>query len=1330
MENKGEEKNRGRMKSRKNILIFAGLLIGVLLVVLVLAASPAWNESAYNVSHYFNEDSVVYYNFTKNVTDLSELSYFSILDISWSENNSLTDHSDFSWLPWNDTSFSNSSTGVLKINSTLDNETGNYTLNMLVQGTNGGSTNYFEFIINATNDAPNFTSAVNDSYNFSVNANHQNKNITLYGEDEEEHYPLDFNYTIYNCSVASWSSRYNASGNDNCTLSSVNSSLSDTSYNISFTSLTNDDAGIYYLKACVMDNATANASKIPAYPSPTYNDTKFVCKNITLNFQTSLTVNISNCSGMVFQENQTGTCNITIRTKGEQDELNISSKALLRNYPQGQIYVSNESWFFSNQSNSSENFLKTITINVTPQKQEVGNWTINFTVDDLTSNKNVTEQIYVYVNRTIASSPSLDEIPNQTSANSLAVYENRTIYVNASDNDLLIPDKDYYNETFTFSLNPSWVSISVDETPSGKNYTTAKIEIDWDSINNSDGAGNYTINISVTDIADNLAERNFTIEILGDTAPEWNDTNYTFVIYENNDTFIIYENGINLNNNTFINLSEYVEDIDPGDTINFSFTNDTAFPSFNLNSITGIIDFIPIDEDVGYHNITVNASDGKLNSFKSFNFTILNVNDNPSIISLETSGVTNASVDANSNINAVEDNLTTIILWIQDNDVSIPSGQKSYYNESFTLDVNITGINSSLFSFSFNRLYPGFTNITEYKAVFTPKKADIGAYNITINVTDASNSSTSLEFNITISAIEHSPVLMNLTNQISAVNRSFYYRINATDVEDGNSSVSLGNSNFTFSYEFVSGVSFLNSTNFNTTTGEINITFNSSQGGKYHINITVNDSADNQDLESFRIDVYDPPVISYPSSLEIFNLTENEIYNFNFTVNHSIEDNLTYLFYIDLITYNGSEFNYSDLILRENVNYYGNGTNLTWQFTPNFTDESYGKLKNLSLIVYPSNSNLINAALINSTLNIKLNISHTNYPINFSGTIANQSKEKTKKIYIDLEDYFSSLDYDDAYYNRTVNFTILNSDTNLSPSGITSNFPYSNWTLSLASSSGVALEEDLFINSTEFDSNNNLLSSKYSNSFNTEFTEPSQTTTPPVGGGGGGSSIPVSFKIIHPGEIFVSQYEKVDIPLKLENKGSKAFQRINLVNTLLFNSTNSNQGIGSFDIDYFDFLKVGETKNFSLSLLFNTAILGEYEVMVNASSLTPRYNDGIKIKVHVQELNKSKVEEILIFTEEFITQNPECAEITEIVNEAKKHFEEGDLINAKLKAEEAVNACKDAISQVSIPKERKTKEQLLKDYLNYLILISFFAFIVGIVYYFIKRRAFIKKYKE
>ena len=124
------------------ILIFIGMIVFVL-------AEPTWDIGAANATYYFTEDIISEHNFTVNLSDTSSLSHFLILDISWINGLLGPDHSDFYWMPWRDASFSNSSSGIMNITPTYDNETGNFTLNVFAQGSSTGTSVKFNFIINA-----------------------------------------------------------------------------------------------------------------------------------------------------------------------------------------------------------------------------------------------------------------------------------------------------------------------------------------------------------------------------------------------------------------------------------------------------------------------------------------------------------------------------------------------------------------------------------------------------------------------------------------------------------------------------------------------------------------------------------------------------------------------------------------------------------------------------------------------------------------------------------------------------------------------------------------------------------------------------------------------------------------------------------------------------------------------------------------------------------------------------------------------------------------------------------------------------------------------------
>ena len=1271
---------------------------GAFTLELVLA-STQFNDSSFS-PYYLNEDTFYIHNFTVNLSTSEPPNTFTINTINWSQDLSET---NFSWI-----TLSSSSQGLLDFNATLNNQTGRFNITMsVVNGTGSGDVDTFYFIINASNDAPTFTN-INSTYNLSEN---QNFLAYLNGTDEESHYPLNFTVTfLNNCTHATWSGRNTG---ENCSLYNFNFTVTNTS-NITglmnFTPVRND-VGTYWADISVTDYGANYSCPHQFCDNSTYkvNQTTNYSTTVLFNILSTLVINTSECDNKVFQENQVGTCNIAINTKGETDNLSISTYSILRNYASGQGGVSNTSWFFSNLSTLASNFQKNITINVTPGKTEIGNWTINFTVNDFSYNQNSTSQIYVYVNKTT------DDVPDLLSVNAVTTSINLETVINLTvhDDDLLIPDKNQsyggYNESTNFSrtilnrsnlsqqLSLSNFSIRVLQMPaSGTNRTSAEIRF---SANTSD-VGNYTVNVSIVDNANASDNVLFNLSIINNTAPQWNTSM--------NATIIGAEDA-----NIYLNLSQNVSDPE-NDSLTYSYTSDTAFSSFSLNSSNGVIDFTPLDVDVGQHIVNITVSDGYLSNLTSFNFTITNINDNPLIKPLDATNASPTSNIANgSTINVTEDNLTTLTLWIEDNDLRIPSVQKSYYNENFTLNLAIQGVNTSLFTFSRDSSWwpqpdsvPAFPNRTKYDAIFTPRKPSNGNYNVTLNATDSNNASYVFIFYLSISSIEHNPSITTLSNQTSAVNRSFYYDANVSDTEDGNDT-SGTNNNFTFRYSFLNdgiNVSFLNSSVFNSTTGVINLTFNSTQDGEYHLNMTVNDSSGRESSSDFWLSVYGLPNVSFPASSSEINLTENVTSVLNFTVNHSVADNLTYMFYIDSISYSGG-YVYGSSVMRYNTSYYGNGTSLNWSFMPNMTDETYGQLKNLTLVVYPNSSSLANASSLNTTIVFKLNITHTNSPISFTGHISDPaSVTHDNDIALTMTDYFTDSDLSDNYYNQSITWTV-----SINSSSVTGTFSGSRLNLS------ASIATSALINVTGEDSGT---TNATSNSFVVVFTEPTSSTSTTSGGGGGGriTEVPVSLKILLPDPISAYQQDRIELPISLFNDGKKDLKEITLNATIVKNGTILDDIKLSFSENYFASLEVGQKKNITLVAEINTSEMGLFEITINADVKNPKYNDWGKLYLTIKE--GVDIREKILFTEEFIVQNPECVELRELVNEAKKLYGQGNTELALKKSEQAIDSCKNLISQAAKPKIKQIVENKL---FKYLIISTISAFVLGIAFYSYKR---------
>lgn len=1288
--------NTKKNKRRKKVISFL-FLFAIILFCSKGILGVDWNES---VEDFYGEEDIFYeYNVSKNVTDTN--GNLSILldtqnEIRWDNGSQNLSYNSLSYLTW--ISY-NSSEYMLDIDSTRDNETGLFEI--WFQAGNGGDTEVskpLKYIINATNDKPDFT-RVNSTYTLIFNLTESNIfHEYINGTDEEKHYPLFFDVNWENnCTHAKWSDRENG---ENCSLTELGMNLTNIpnkSALINFTPNKND-IGTYWGNITVTDFGENYSCPHQYCDSEEYEQNKTQTYNVKFNILSSLYINISECNNTSWDEGENLECNLSIITRGEEDLLNISSNASLPNSQDSNII--DDSWFLENKQENSSNFSYNIPINVSLDDPNVGNWSINLTVKDVDSNETESEIIRFFVNNT-EDNASIENIPDLGK-----IYQNTEFYINAFDNDFLVPDKTIKDETLFFDSNVSWISINKEEII--KNKTKAKVFLNYTkAINKGLNETNQTIEINVTD-NQSYDKDNFSVEISTDIAPEWNLTKKYFELSE--------DEGLTLN------LSKNVSDED-GDNISFYYIDENYFPSLtdeNFNSSSGIINFTPDDGDVGFHNLTIIATDFKLNSTEYLTFNISNINDKPNIDSIDILNPPNATIDSDSIITS-EDNYTEIEVFVSDEDLGIPESSinNGYYNESLSLNLTIKGPNSSLFTFS--RDPTEFQDQIRYTANFTPRKPDIGDYNLTLEVIDKEGSSDTRKVGLTIDSIDHDPVLSNLTKQYSAVNRTFYYDINATDLEDINESTG----NLTFSYKNLTGRDIFNQ-GFNSNTGEFNLSFNDSHGGKYHLDITVNDSQNNTDSGDFWIYIYDRPIINYPKDSFVFdNLIEGVSKNLTFNATHSVGDNLTYEFKSDFIKWeeipivNSSNttlnYSYSNITLRKNLTYYGNESPLNWNFTPNFTDETYGMYKNISLTVYPSNSNIKNTSSLNTTKKWKTNITHKNHPVDFFEDIGDKQATYNQNIKIDLKNHFLDIDNKDKYYKQKVNFSVNH------PSPTSIGYSISpDWILTLSSSTTTKELWNITAEDLNMSNENLGLSNETSNTFEIEFTKPKETPL------SGSTTIkPVLLKLLLPGQVSIEKDDRIVLPIKLKNNGEVDLEDITLNSSVAKNGTIKRDIKTNFTKSYFSSIDEGELKNTSLIIESSTNETGLFEITINATSEDPEYNDWGKIYLKVIEEKQSEILEEIIFTEEYIASNPECLEINELIKRAREYFEEEEYERARNQTEKALNACKETVSSPSLPRESVEKQ---KNYSTpYLFIATIALFVGGLIYYTYKRMRFKKK---
>jgi len=486
--------------------------------------------------------------------------------------------------------------------------------------------------------------------------------------------------------------------------------------------------------------------------------------------------------------------------------------------------------------------------------------------------------------------------------------------------------------------------------------------------------------------------------------------------------------------------------------------------------------------------------------------------------------------------------------------------------------------------------------------------------------------------------------------------------------------------------------------------------------GDYNITLEVTDANGASETVEFNLTIIDViyglPVIYLPLENHEFNFEEGVEENLEFKANHTIGDNLSYSWYInDILRYSEISF--------------GDGRVQNWLFTPNYVDETYGEKINLTLIVsnpiYPN---------LNTTRIWNLTIAHRNEPINFSADLIDDfDLAYNANDEFDLKTYFSDADYEDEAYKQNVSFFI---SSNIVPSRVNRGRVSENWTFILSALEHVSFYEVL--NITGCDLNETIvedvlvvenISCVTSNNFIVNFTDPqliqiqvpAPSPSPSGGGGGAATNKIISLKLIMPGRISAFENDKIDVPLELTNKGTVAFHGLNLSNVAFKDGDIANEVETLLDQTFFETLAVGESKNLTLSILFNTDKLGDYEVLINISSKTPKYSDWGKMYINLQRINESEVRELLIFTEALIVENPQCIEISEVIEEANNHFKEGDFTSARIKAEKAINACRESIAQVSVPRKESTSFK----FLIYLIIGVIISFISGILFYFVQR---------
>jgi hypothetical protein len=162
-------------------------------------------------------------------------------------------------------------------------------------------------------------------------------------------------------------------------------------------------------------------------------------------------------------------------------------------------------------------------------------------------------------------------------------------------------------------------------------------------------------------------------------------------------------------------------DIQFGD--DFTLSDDCTL--FDIDPDTGLIDFTPVQDDIGTYNVTITATDlAGASTDTLFVLRVLNTNDNPTIEAIE-------------DIELGRGDVWNYVVEADDEDLDANVGEAL----TFMVDSEILEINDTTGQIS-----------------YTPAKEDVGTHKITVTVMDMALESASTTFTLTVTWVNHAPV--------------------------------------------------------------------------------------------------------------------------------------------------------------------------------------------------------------------------------------------------------------------------------------------------------------------------------------------------------------------------------------------------------------------------------------------------------------------------------------------------------------------------------------------------------------------------------------------
>lgn len=924
-----------------------------------------------------------------------------------------------------------------------------------------------------------------------------------------------------------------------------------------------------------------------------------------------------------------------------------------------------------------------------------GNHTINVTIND--SGNPSRSNTSSFVLEVIPTNHLANITVEVVNAESLTQGGQLTIRVNASDID---------NDTLTFTTN-----------------NMELYNITYTATNKSDPNGTSFANGTIYVAAltnDHVINRNLVITVFDGKE---NRTNSTFLnITNTNDNPVLNEISTHasntLSNTNISNLTAYTgvvfryvvngTDIDQltyaGDTLIYA-SNDS---NFEINSTTGMINFTK--NEVGTYYVKINVTDSGQLYDEAVAIINIYTNQNPyfnSTLVLGCAEYDQYNYPFNCTINISD--------YSKDDDIG--DNVTSYWTNSTLFTINET------------------TGLINFRA----NQTIIGNYSVMVNITDSRGGMNSTIMQLTINNTNNRPVILDISEPVGrlSVQESYNYGISTND-----SDIYLTDSyeNLTFNYTVTgpnSSIITIQKTSDTEAVMIVNPT-TSQHAGNYTVTVRVTDYYNNQTTDTVTFYIYNvttPPNITQirpygtpllSGSVNTSWINVSDLGRSNTTI--TITENTTYLFN-HTTTYDTS---YENSLSYE---WYQNGTLVGTSYDLNISFDFFSAgIHNITLIVTDEfNKNTTFLWIVNVT-----NINRRPVLINQLTNLTGVNAVNGTTTFSNYMTYYSSeakfYDPDDDIDGDNVVEDTESTMTFTASSCTHASFSFINNSLRVQTLSvGTCI-----VNFTAYDSLNNSLTANSSGVLinityvsNETITEEVPTTTSGGGGGGGRRTVtipipeevekPKPLEIITPKLVTIYKNATVTVPIILNNTWNDTLEGV----TVRADTNASNVSI-YLDRTYFPRLFRNQTEEVTLTIS-NYKSEGHYEIQVRANVLEPDFTDTATIYVNSADTTSEgeELETKISFARDLLSSNPECQELTELLNEAKKQLAVNNYEGTAKLVDSVINGCKYLVSsssQIEKPSKEVSKRFVWKSaYNEYAIITGFTILFIIALYYIIKK---------